>query len=340
MTEAENRNEEPTQHRLSEARRRGAVPVSRELQSGLTSLAICVALILGGPSLLARLLSCLRVSLGQACSGSDLAGASRASLLTLIGVLQVPLGVALAVALVSGVVLTRGLFSSFAFRFDLGRILPSSRRRRGREVWAEIVKALGAATIVIALAWWTMRPTVSGLIHLAEAPAGRTLAVLGTMAQTVGLRLGVAVVILGVVDQVWQIYQHRRALRMSRDEIRREQKEREGDPLLKNVREDLRLKFLREQATEEVRRANLVVVDGEERAVALRYGPADSRAPIVVCKGERVMAAKMVQIAREAGVPIRSDPSLVVLLARVDEDSEIPEASHEAVARLLATDLD
>lgn len=338
MAELENRNEEPTEHRLAEARRLGEVPFSRDLQSGLTALAICVALILAGPSSLARLLACLRDSLGQACSRSALAGAGRASLLTLTGVLQVPLGAAMVVALVSGVVLTRGHFSSSAFRFDIGRIRPSSRRGRGREVWAEIAKALGTATIVVGLAWWTMRPTVAGLVHLAEAPAGRTLAVLSTLAQTLGLRLGVAVVVLGVVDQIWQRYQHRKSLRMSRDEVRREQREREGDPRLKNVREELRIKFLREQATEEVRRASLVVVDGEERAVALRYDPADARAPIVVCKGERVIAAKMVQLAREADVPIRSDPSLVELLARVDEDSEIPEASHEAVARLLAAD--
>jgi flagellar biosynthetic protein FlhB len=340
MAELENRNEEPTEHRLAEARRRGAVPVSRDLQAGLTALAICVALILGGPSLLTRLLACLRDSLGQACSRSDLVGAGRTTLLMLIGVLEIPLGVALVVALVSGAVLTRGLISARAVCFDLGRIRPSLRRKRRREVWADIGKALGATSIVVALAWWTMRPTLAGLVYLNEAPAGRALSVLSNLAQTLGLRLGLAAVVLGVVDQAWQRYQHRRSLRMTRDEVRREQRERDGDPQLKNAREEIRFKFLREQATEDVRRADLVVVDGEDRAVALRYDPADFRAPLVVCKGERVMAAKMVQIARESNVPIRSAPSLVMMLAQVDEDSEIPEASHEAVARLLAGDRD
>lgn len=340
MADLENRNQEPTEHRLAEARRRGAVPGSRDLQSGLTALAIGVALILGGPSLLARLLACLRDSLGQACSRNDLAGAGHASLLTLMGVLEIPLGAAVVVALVGGGVLTRGRFSSFVFRFDLERIRPFSRRGHGRTVWAGIGKALASATVVFALALWSLQPTLAGLVHLAEAPAGRTLAVLSLLARTLGLRLGLAAVIFGVGDHIWQRYRHRRSLRMSRDEVRREQREREGDPRLKIAREELRIEFLRTQATEEVRRANLVVVDGEARAVALRYDPADSRAPIVVCKGERLMAARIVQIARESNVTICDDPSLLVILTGVDDDGEIPESCHEAVARLLAAEQD
>ncbi len=336
MAEAESRSEDPTEHRLAEVRRRGVIPVSRELQSGLTVFAIVLALILAGRGGLGRLLAHLRTSLAEACSPGDLAGAGRASLHVLIDALAIPLGVAMAVGLVGGAVLTRGLFSPYACRFDLGRVLPFSRYRRGIEVAAEIGKALGKAAIVVALAWWTIHPTLAGLAHLGGAPAGKTLTVLSTVSEALGLRLGLAAVALGVADYLWQRHRHRQSLRMTRDEVKREQKEREGDPRLKNAREQLRIEFLQQQAIEEVRQATLVVVDGEEWAVALRYHPADGRAPVVVCKGERMLAIKMVQIARECDLPIGHDQALTAVLARVEEGDEIPEASHEAVARLLA----
>lgn len=336
MEERESRSEEPTEHRLAEARRGGVIPVSRDLQSALTALGICAALFLGGRVGLASLLAYLRTSLAQACSRGDLAGAGRASLHLLIDVLKVPLGVGMVAALVGGVVQTRGHFSFHAVRFDLGRVLPSMRRWRATDLWAELGKTLGKATIVMALAWWTMRPSLAGLIHLEGVPAGKTLGVLSTLAQTLGWRLACAAVTLGVVDYVWQEYRWRRSLRMTQDEVKREHKEREGDPRVKKERERLRFEFLNQQAIEEVRQASLVVTDGDISAVALRYDPKDSRAPVIVCKGGRVMATKMLQIARDFDVPICRDQALAAILAKADEDSEIPEVSHEAVARLLA----
>lgn len=336
MAEPESRNEEPTEHRLAEARRRGVIAGSRELQTGLTAFAIVLALVLGGRAALGSLLSYLRASLTHACVRGDLGGAGRASLHVLNDVLAIPLGVAMAVGLVGGVILTRGHFSPYAFRFDLGRVLPSSRRRRGTEAGTEIVKSLGKAIIVMALAWWTMQPNMAGLVHLGGSPTGRILAALSNLAEALGLRLGMAAVALGVADHFWQRYRHRRSLRMSHDEVKRERKEREGDPRLRNAREQWRAEFLQGLAIDEVGRASLLVVDGEDRAVALRYDPGDSRAPVVVCKGEHVLATKMVQIARRFDVPICRDQGLTADLARVDEGNEIPEASHEAVAGWLA----
>lgn len=336
MAEPESKSEAPTEHRLAEARRHGVIPASRELQTGLTAFALALALVLGGRAALGSLLSHMRVSLTHACVPGGLAGAGRASLHVMNEFLAIPLGVAMAVGLVGGAILTRGHFSSYAFRFDLGRLLPSSRRRQGTGAATELVKALDKAIIVMSLAWWTMRPSMAGLVHLAGAPTGKILTAVSNLAEALGLRLGVAAVAFGVADHFWQRYRHRQSLRMSPDEVKREQKEREGDPRLRNARERWRAEFLQRLPLEEVRRASLVVVDGESRAVALRYDPGDSRAPVVVYKGERVLAIKMVQIARESDVPICRDQALTADLAGVDEGDEIPEASHEAVAGWLA----
>jgi flagellar biosynthesis protein FlhB len=335
MAEPESRSEEPTEHRLVEARRRGVIPVSRDFQSALVAFAICLAMVLSGRTWFAGLLGYLRNSWAQACSRDHLAGAGHLAALALIGALKIPLGIAVVVTLMGGVALTRGLFAPHAFRFDLGRILPSSRRRDGVDRVGEMAKTLAQTTMVILLAWWTIRPCAAGVVHLGGAGAGKTLAVFGAMAESLGLRLAVAAVTLGVADYFWQRYRHRRSLRMTREQVKREQKEREGDPLWKSERERLRDDFLRQQGLNEVRRATLVVVDGERRAVALRYHPAEDRAPVVVCKGERLMAIKIMQMARDVDVPIGHDQALTEVLAGVEEGSEIPDVSHEAVARLL-----
>ncbi len=337
MTESESRSEEPTLHRIAEARRHGVVAFSCDLQAGLTALAVCVALILGARTQLSGLLTFLRSSLSQVCSRGDLVEAGRVSLRAAIDALAVPLGVAMVVALVGGIAQTRGLFSSQAFRLEFARVLPYSRGRGQGLFWVEIGKTLGKVAVVIGLSWWTVRPTLEGLSHLGGVSAVKTLAVWTTLAGTLGLRLAVAAVALGVGDYLWQRYRHRRSMRMTPDEVRRELKEREGDPRLKSARERLRVEFLRQHAMDEVRRASLVVMDGESIAVALRYDPAEARAPVVVCKGERLLAAKIMQDARQANVPICLEQALATVLANVDIDDEIPESSHELVARLLAT---
>jgi flagellar biosynthesis protein FlhB len=335
MAEPENRTEVPTEHRLAEARKHGAIAVSRDLQSGLTAFAICVALLLGGRLWLAGLLAYVRSSLAQACSPADMARAGRSALHAALGFLEIPLGVAFAVALVGGTLQTRGLFSSYALRFDFGRILWPAQRRRD-PVWAEIATVLGKVAVVLALAWWTMRPVLGGLVHLVGASADRTLVVSGAVAKSLGLRLALAAVVLGVGDYLWRRHRHRQSLRMTRDEVRRELKDREGDPRLKSAREQLRAEFLGGFAMDEVRQASLVVVDGQRVAVALRYDHADLQAPVVVCKGVRIMASRIVRLAHEAGVPIRQDQALAMALTSAEEGDEIPEESHESVARLLA----
>lgn len=337
MAEAESRSEEPTPHRITEARRHGAVAFSRDLQAGLTALAMCMALILAARTQLSGLLEFWRSSLAQVCSRGDLAEAGRVSLRAMLDVLGIPLGVALIVALVAGVAQTGGLFSPHAFRFDFARILPFSRGRGPGMFWMEMGRTLGKLAVVIGLSWWTVRPALDGLVHLAGVSAGRTLAVWTTLAGTLGLRLAVAAVAFGAGDYLWQRCRHRRSLRMTPEEVRRELREREGDPRLKSARERLRIEFLRQHAVDEVRRATLVIVDGDRVAVALRYDPVEAQAPVVVCKGERLLAARIMQDARQAKVPICFEQALASVLATVEVDDEIPESSHELVARLLAT---
>jgi type III secretion protein U len=330
------KTEEPTQQRLAEARRRGSIAVSRDLLSGLTGLALCAALVLGGRAWIGGLTAYLRLALGDAVSRPNLAPAGRAALRAAEDGLLLPLGIAVVAALAVGLTQTGGLFSVYPLRFDMGRVLPSAGRLLGAAGLGEMAKGFLSAMVVAALAWWTLSPALSDLAHLAGAPAGSALEVFGFFGERLGLRLAVAAAVLGAADYLWQRHRHAKSLRMSREEVKREHKESEGDPLHKAERQRLHREMLERQMIDEVHLANLVVVGGDHLAVALRYDPVEAGAPVVVAKGERLVAGMIRDVAREAGVPVWGDGALAQSLREVEEGDEIPEAIFEAVAKLLA----
>lgn len=330
------KTEEPTQQRLAEARRRGSIAVSRDLLSGVTGLAICAALVLGARAWIGGLAAYLRLALGNAASRPSLALAGWAALHAAGDGLLLPLGVAVVAALAAGLMQTRGLFSTYPLRFEFRRARPSAGGLLGGAAFAELSKSLLKAAVVAVLAWWTLAPALSDVAHLAGAPAGSALALFGLLGARLGLRLAAAAAVLGAADYLWQRHRHAKSLRMSREELKREHKESEGDPLHKAERQRLHREILEQQMIDEVRRANLVLVDHDRLAVALCYDPDQTGAPVVVAKGERLVAAMIREVAREARVPVLGGGALAQALREVEEGDEIPESAFEAVAELLA----
>jgi type III secretion protein U len=171
------------------------------------------------------------------------------------------------------------------------------------------------------------------------APARGTLAALGGAAERLGLRIVLVTLALGVLDAVVARARHRRALLMTRDEVRRERKEREGD----DAHRALRRRVQREQAgegtepTADVRGAAVVVVasGAVPIAVALAYEPKGPAAPAVLVKGQGALVPPIERAARAAGVPIADHPALAQALAGLSVGDEIPEACYEEVAGLL-----
>jgi flagellar biosynthetic protein FlhB len=122
---------------------------------------------------------------------------------------------------------------------------------------------------------------------------------------------------------------------MTREQVKREHKESEGDPRHKAERHRLHRELLEQRMVAEVRKADFVVVNPDHIAVALRYDREGEAAPVVVARGERLLAEKIKEVAREAGVPIFRDVTLARSLRDVEEGDEIPEALYEAVAEIL-----
>jgi flagellar biosynthesis protein FlhB len=335
--------EAPTPKRLDEARRRGEVAYSRDLVSAGALLAAIAALIGQGAASTARLMDYLRLALGSgltgAASGGDVGAALAAGAGVAARVLVAPLGAAAIAALALGLAQTRGLFAPAAVRFDLGRLSPADGLARlfGAQAAAQMGKGLVKVALVALLAWSTVRPLLfeGGLPALAGADAPRLAAAWGAVAGRLALRVALAALVLGAFDYLLARRRHQRGLRMSHDEVKRESRESEGDPHHRAERQRLHRELTEQRMVEDVRRADFVVVNPDHIAIALRYDRDGEGAPVVVASGERLVAARIKEVAREAGVPIFRDVTLARSLRELAEGAEIPVALYEAVAELL-----
>ncbi|HVT06579.1 MAG TPA: EscU/YscU/HrcU family type III secretion system export apparatus switch protein [Polyangia bacterium] len=330
--------EAPTPRRLAEARRRGKVAVSRDLVSaGATAAALGTVLVTAGAAT-GGLVAGFRDGLSTAAGGrATAASAIAAGLSTLVHALLPPLVAGLVAALVIGLWQTRGLVAARAVAPQLSRLSPGEGLRRLLSAGAafEVGKGLVKAGLVAGLLGWLLAPHLAGVIGLAGAPAGAVLAAFGVLAQRLVIAVGLAALVLGTADLLVTRRRHRRRLRMTPEEVRREHKETEGDPLHRAERLRLQRELFEQRMIADVRKADFVVVNPDHIAVALRYDRDRDAAPVVLASGERLLAEQIKRVAREAGVPIFQDVTLARSLRAVSEGDEIPPALYEAVAEVI-----
>lgn len=338
------RSEEATPKRQEEARGKGQFPRSRYLIPALTLGAITLALRFGGEALVIGLQRCFVGFIGAAGKTQNLAVedmtllAGQAGLVLLPVLAPIFLG-ALAVGLGGGFMQSGFVFASEPLRADFSRINPLQGFRRlfGAETYAESVKSMliigGLGSLGGSLIYLDL-PELSALTTLA-VPEIFTYASRegGRMASWVG---GTTLALAGV-DYLFQRWRTAVQLRMSRQQVKEEMREQEGDPQLKGRLRGLRQKLLGKRMTAEVANADVIITNPTHLAVALRYRVAESAAPRVLGKGAGFIAEKIRAIARAKGIPIVENKPLARLLYRqVEVGRDIPETLYRAVAEVLA----
>ncbi|MFW6058315.1 MAG: EscU/YscU/HrcU family type III secretion system export apparatus switch protein, partial [Persicimonas sp.] len=174
------------------------------------------------------------------------------------------------------------------------------------------------------------------LIELPRLELWNAMAALGDVAFTLCVWLGAVLIAFGVIDLIWQRHQHEKGLMMSKDEIKREHKESEGDPQQKGKRKQLHKELLRDTGIKNVKNADAVVVNPTHVAVALRYDDEQMSAPEVVATGRGELAQEIKRIARRYGVAIVRNVELARALVDVDVDQQIPAEFYEPVAEVLS----
>ncbi|MBN1769881.1 MAG: EscU/YscU/HrcU family type III secretion system export apparatus switch protein [Deltaproteobacteria bacterium] len=333
------RTEEPTPRRLREARRCGQVARSRDLTAAVSLWFALAAISLLVVPLVPRVVEGLARTLSLAGSAGEAAASREATVWMQLG-LRLALPVLLAAvlaALASGVVQVGGLFTFEPLRPRLERLSPAQGVRRlfGRG-WVEAVKSLAKFLVVTAAALLAARGSWAELVSAARGDAATLAQALLVALARLAVAAGALLLALGVLDLLYQRWRHRRDLRMTREELRREQREEEGDPQQRAERRRLHRELLAQRMVLDVPRATCVVVNPTHVAVALRYEEDDpDGAPVVLAKGEGDLARRIVAAARAAGIPVLRNAPVARSLLACELGAAIPERLYEAVAEVL-----
>jgi len=333
------RTEEPTPRRLREARRRGEVPRSRDLTAAVSLWFVLAAMALLVAPVVGPLAQALGRTLSRAGSADATTVAAEMATWMRIGArLALPvLLAAVAAGLGCGIVQVGGLFTMEPLRPKLERLHPGRGVRRlfGRG-WFEALKSLLKFVAVAAAALLAGRGAWGELSHAARGDAGSVARVLVASLARLAVAAGALLLALGALDLLYQRWRHRRDLRMTREEVRREQREEEGDPQQRAERRRLHRELLAQRMVLDVPRATCVIVNPTHVAVALRYEEEDpDGAPVVLAKGEGDLARRIVAAARAAGIPVLRNAAVARSLLACELGAAIPERLYEAVAEVL-----
>ena len=337
------RTEPASQQRIDKAREDGDVPRSRELATCTVLLAAGGGLYITGDNLLRQINSTLMSGLsfdrGQAFDFSLLQTRLGAHLLDLL-IAFAPLGgVLMLVAMASPLLIGGWLFSGKALTPDFSRL--SLFKGLGRLVsinsLVELGKAVAKAVLVGSVSYLVMSsqlPAVLGL--LVEPPRAGSMHLTQLLFASFML-IVMSLVLIAGIDAPYQMWSYAKKLMMTRQEVRQEAKESEGNPEIKAKIRAQQREMARRRMMQEIPTADVVVTNPTHYAVALKYADGKMGAPTVVAKGADEIAAKIRELAAAHNVPLLEAPPLARALFRHTElGDEIPQALYTAVAEVLA----
>ncbi|WP_148235691.1 EscU/YscU/HrcU family type III secretion system export apparatus switch protein [Thermaerobacter marianensis] len=336
----------PSPRRLREARRRGEVARSADLTAALLLLAAAAlagVLVPAAAREVARLTRHLWSTLPAGVPGdwtvADAAGLGRVALLATLAAAAPLALVGWAVSAGAGFVQTGGLFQIglVAPRWERINPLAGLQRLVSRRALVELLKAPVKLAVLVAVLGPALVQAAGQLLAATGTPAEALLPAAARAVHGLMWRGALAYLVVALADYAYQWWEHQQSLRMTVQEWKQDQKEAEGDPVLRQRLRQRQRQLARRRMLQEVPRVDVVVTNPTHVAVALRYDPARMGAPVVVAKGLGVLALRIRAVAEAHGVPVMEEPALArALYKAVEVGQEIPPALYVAVAEVLA----
>ena len=337
------KTEQPSQRKLDQAREKGQVARSRELSTFTILIAGGGTLWFMGASLTEHMVKLLRdgLTLNRDVAFNTGLMAPRLfdlSLEVLISFSPLLLAVLLT-ALFSPLLLNGWLFSTEALQPKFSKLNPISgiARMFSAHSLVELVKAVGKAILVGCVAAWAIWYNKDAVMALSLQSATAAIPQAGYLISASFMMIVGAMFLIVLIDVPFQLWDHNKKLKMTKEEVRQEYKETEGDPMVKGRIRSLQREAARRRMMSAIPTADVVVTNPTHYAVALKYSENGMRAPVVVAKGSHLLALRIREIAQENHVPILEAPPLARALHKhTDLGESIPEALYTAVAEVMA----
>jgi type III secretion protein U len=337
---SDEKTEEPTDKKLEDAREKGQSTKSPDVNAaaGLLAMTVCMAAASAASAEHLRQLFQIVWDHGlQAGSGDEVMALSFELLKEGLWIVLPYLAASVAVGLVVSFAQVGLVISFEPLMPDFDKVNPASGLKKLFSI-RSVIDLLKMMAKAIAIGWVAYL-IIMGLLSLLIGSSLQSPQMIGELAWRAMLKLmGASVIVfivIGPVDWGIQKWLFIRDQRMSKDEVKREYKEMEGDPLIKGQRRQLAHELLNSDPKAKVPQANVVVTNPTHYAVALRYVPGETPLPIVLAKGVDAEAARIREIAEAHRVPIVANPPLARALYLVRLDDPIPEPLFEAVAAVL-----
>ncbi len=336
------RTEEPTQKKLDDAREQGDVPRSQDIVLLATLSAATIAIVAWGNQAASGFMSRFTVLLASP-EAVDASGGGLLALSWHIGIalgliLGMPFALMLAAAIGGHLIQSPLLFSAKKIAPSFSKLSPMQGFSRlfSREALINFAKGLLKVICVGVAVVYAVWPDHNALMDMISAdPRAGGAAAYVLITKMLGPVLGV-VAAFAVIDWFWQRLSFMRRMRMSKQDIRDELKDAEGDPTIKMKLRQIRMERSRRRMMAAVPGATVVVTNPTHYAVALKYESGEMAAPVCVAKGVDLMALRIRDLARESGVPVIENPPLArSLYASVAVDAAIPAEHFKAVAQII-----
>jgi len=338
------KTEQPTPKKILDARKKGTVAQSREIPSAIILLTSLGFFFFSG--------SWMFSSLSEFMGGmfrniglfriNDITTASTLSIIVLKNVLSIILPFMLAVV-VAGIVANIAqigfLFSPEAFSPKLSKFNPINGIKKlfSLKSFVELVKSLIKITFVGGIAYLTIKTELKTIPILMQMDIKDIISFIGITSFKICLYVSMALIIMAVLDYAYQKYEHIKSLKMTKQEVKDENKQTEGDPRVKARIRSIQIEMSRRRMMESVPEADVVITNPTHLAVALKFDSEKMIAPKIVAKGAGKIAERIKEIADENHVPILENKPLARTLFKIAEIGDyIPAELYQAVAEILA----
>lgn len=341
---SDNRTEKATPKRREDAKKKGQIARRKELPTSLKFLAALFLLQITGVDFVGRAGDYFKQTFAH-ISGKDELTISLVHKMFVeagghLAFLALP---AMAATLAAGVVAN---FAQGGFTLTPNALIPKGerfnpvqniKRMFSSESVVELIKSTLKLLCIATVAYGVFSVTVKEAPSLINSPAVNTLSVIGELALKLGFRAGLILLILAALDYGYGLYKHEKSLRMTKQEVRDEFKDQEGDPLIKGQQRRFGRAIAQRRMMAEISTADVVITNPTHFAVALRYDKEKDAAPILIAKGVDSLALRIRSIAEEHDILIVENPPLArALYKAVDLGKMIPTEMFRAVAEVLA----
>lgn len=340
----DSKTEEPTSKRLSNAREEGNILQSQEVKTAAMLMAMTVFVWLIAPMTMTRLRGILlrfieqpdTIRVGTPGELQSLA----VDVLSSVGLtIIIPLGFLLSVGLVSALAQTGWMIVPDKLVPDLNKLNPLNGLKRMFSLNSvmELGKSIAKMLVVGILCYFILKPRLADLDLLPSMDLMDILAYFHRLLVRLLFFVALIVLVIAAADWVYQRFTYLKKLRMTKQEVKDEHKQSEGDPMIKSRLRALRIQRARNRMMAAVPKADVVVTNPTHYACALKYDADTMNAPVLVAKGQNLIALKIREIAEENDVPIVENPPLArALYATVDIDREISPDHYKAVAEVIS----